>query len=256
MNVLAFDIETIPDVDGGRLLYELGDLPEPDVVRAMQQLRRQKTGGSDFMPPHLHRVIAVACVLRSSDGVKVWSLGQPDSSESELIARFFDGVAKFRPVLVSWNGGGFDLPVLNYRALIHGIEAGVYWETGEAEQSFRFNNYLSRFHWRHIDLMDVLSNWQIRSAAPLDEIAKLLGLPGKMGMHGSDVFAAWKAGRIEDIRHYCESDALNTYLIWLKFEHLRAHLSQDALREEWSVVKAGLSLSEGEHLQPFLDWEI
>ena len=60
----------------------------------------------------------------------------------------------------SWNGGGFDLPVLHYRALLHGVQAPRYWEMGDEDTAFRYNNYLSRFHWRHLDVMDVLSGHQ------------------------------------------------------------------------------------------------
>ena len=101
--------------------------------------------------------------------------------------RFFDGIEKYTPQLVSWNGSGFDLPVLHYRALVHGIPGCCYWDTGENDREFKFNNYLARFHARHTDLMDVLAGYQNRAWAPLDEIAQLCGLPGKLGMDGSQV---------------------------------------------------------------------
>ena len=65
-----------------------------------------------------------------------------------------------------------------HSALLHGVPAPRYWDTGEDDAAFRYNNYLNRFHWRHIDLMDVLAGYQSRAAAPLDEIAVMLGLPG------------------------------------------------------------------------------
>ena len=109
----------------------------------------------------------------------MWSLGDETSSEKDLIERFFDGLDKFTPDLVSWNGAGFDLPVLHYRSLLHSVTAARYWETGDSDQSFRYSNYLSRFHWRHMDLMDILSGFQGRGRASLQDIATLLGLPGK-----------------------------------------------------------------------------
>ncbi|MFA5529852.1 MAG: 3'-5' exonuclease, partial [Thiohalomonadaceae bacterium] len=180
MNVLVFDIETIPDVDAGRRLHGLEGLSDADVVSAMFNLRRQENG-TEFLRLHLQRVVAISAVLRRGDSLKVWSLGEADSPEKELIQRFFDGVERFSPTLVSWNGCGFDLPVLHYRALLHGVQAPRYWETGDEDQSFRWNNYLSRYHARHTDLMDVLSGYQGRACAPLDEIATMLGFPGKMG---------------------------------------------------------------------------
>src|SRR5947208_7804359 len=68
--------------------------------------------------------------------------------------RFFEGIERYTPQLVSWNGGAFDLPVLQYRALMHGVGAARYWDWGDDDRDFRFNNYLARFHTRHLDLMD------------------------------------------------------------------------------------------------------
>ena len=114
---LVFDIETIPDVAGLRKLHGLGaEIADRDVAEMAFQRRRQATG-SDFLPLHLHRVVAISCALRERDSFSVWSLGEADDDEGELIQRFFDGIEKYTPQLVSWNGGGFDLPVLHYRGL-------------------------------------------------------------------------------------------------------------------------------------------
>lgn len=252
MNVMAFDIETVPDVEAGRRLYALQGLSDADTARAMFQQRRQQTGGSDFLPLHLQRVVAIAIVLRRGEELRIWSLGTPESDEAELVRRFFEGIEKFSPDLVSWNGGGFDLPVLQYRALRHGIAAGRYWEIGESESSFRYNNYLSRFHWRHVDLMDVLSGFQLRGAAPLDEVAQLLGLPGKLGMRGTGVWEAYLAGGIQRIRDYCETDALNTYLIYLRFELMRGRLDAEQYRRECTRVREALTAAGRPHLAEFL----
>ncbi len=250
MNVMIFDIETIPDVEAGRRLYGLDGLSDEDVGKAMQQLRVQKTG-RDFMAHHLHRIVAISIVFRHAEHVNVWSLGDPSAPEEELIQRFFDGLDKYTPTLVSWNGSGFDLPVIHYRSLLHAIAAPRYWETGDEDTSFRYNNYLNRFQWRHIDLMDVLAGYQMRAAAPLDEVATLLGFPGKMGMSGAKVWDAWLAGEIEDIRNYCETDVLNTYLVYLRFELMRGHLTEDAMLREFELLRNMLEQSGKPHLIEF-----
>ena len=111
MNVLVFDIETIPDVDAGQRIYELGELTDNDVAKVMFNKRREKTGGSEFLRHHLHQVCAIFVLLRQGDTLKVWSIGEENSSEAEIVKRFYDGIDKYTPTLVSWNGGGFDLPV-------------------------------------------------------------------------------------------------------------------------------------------------
>jgi len=229
----------------------LHDLSDDAVGRIMFAKRRQDTG-SDFLPHEQQRVIAISCVLRSGDALKVWSLGNESSTEKELLERFFDGLDKYTPDLVSWNGTGFDLPVLNYRCLLHGVTAARYWETGENDSSFRFSNYLSRFHWRHIDLVDVLSGFQGRGRAGLDAIATLLGFPGKIGMDGGDVWEAYQRGELGRIRAYCETDVLNTYLIYLRFELLRGRLSPEGHAGEVARVRKTLSDAPGAHCREFL----
>ena len=252
MNVLVFDIETVPDTDTGERILELGDLEPGDVAKAMFTRQVQKTGGSDFLPLHLHRVVAISAVYRSRDTLKVWSLGEEDSDEKELVTRFYDGIERYTPTLVSWNGSGFDLPVLHYRSLLHGVNAARYWENGDEDREFRYNNYLSRYHWRHVDVMDALAGFNLRAAAPLNEIAMLLGYPGKLGMDGSMVWDTWLEGGIREIRDYCETDVLNTYLVYLRWEQVRGNLSQAQEQEEIDRVRTFLASSDMDHFQEFL----
>ena len=246
--ILVFDIETVPDVETGRKLHGLDGLSDDETRAAMSSLRLQARG-NDFQPPHLQRIVAISAVLRTAETFKVWSLGEPESDEAELVHRFFEGVDKFRPVLVSWNGGGFDLPVLTYRALKHGIPAARFWQMdGDA----KWDNYIGRFHFRHTDLMDVLALYQNRAFAPLHEIAVLLGLPGKLGMDGSQVAGAFAAGKIAEIRAYCETDVVNTYLVYLRFLLVRAVLTAEQYVAEVARVRTHLKQSEAAHWKEFL----
>jgi 3'-5' exonuclease len=251
MNTLVFDVETIPDVALGRRLYGLDGLADEQVAKAMFALRRQGSGG-DFLPLEQHRVVAISCALRSGDGLTLWSLGDLATSEGELVQRFFDGIDKYSPDLVSWNGAAFDLPVLTYRALRAGVQAARFWETGAEDPAFRYNNYLSRYHWRHTDLMDVLSGYQGRQRASLASIARLLGLPGKLGLTGSQVWDAWQGGDLAAIRRYCETDVLNTWLIYLRFAQLRGQLSRAQHGDELERVRVLLQASREPHFAEFL----
>jgi len=250
MNVLVFDIETIPDIDGCRRLYDLHGLSDDDVARAVFQMRRQQAG-TEFLRHHLHRIVAISTVLSTRDQFKVWSLGDTDANEQDLLQRFFSGIERYTPRLVSWNGSGFDLPVIHYRSLLYPIDAAHYWETGQNDTSFRYNNYLSRYHERHTDLMDVLAAFQPRASAPLDEIAGLCGFPGKMGMSGSKVWDAYQQGQIKEIRDYCETDVLNTYLVYLNFERSRGNLNQPRYQAECQRVRDELKSTGQQHLLDF-----
>jgi predicted PolB exonuclease-like 3'-5' exonuclease len=251
MHCFSFDIETVPDVEFGRRMWGLGDISDEDVATAMAFKQLQKSG-SEFLPLHQHRVVAISVALRTGDSFRVWSLGDEDADEAELVRRFFDGIDRYSPDLVSWNGSGFDLPVLHYRALRHGIQAPRYWETGDSDRDFRWNNYLGRFHWRHVDLMDVLAGYQVRGRASLDQTAVLLGFPGKLGMSGDKVWGKFVAGAIGEIRDYCETDVLNTWLVFLRFEFMRGNLNAADLERECRLVRDTLIAMDRPHLNEFL----
>ena len=241
-------------VAGIRRLHELpADLPDHEVAEVAFQKRRAQTG-NDFLGPQLHRVVVIGCVLRKAEGVKVFSLSE--ASEKETVQRFYDGIEKYTPQLVSWNGGGFDLPVLNYRGLLHGVTAPRYWDTGDGDyadsRDFRYNNYLGRYHMRHIDLMDLLALYQPRASAPLDQLARLAGFPGKLGMDGSQVWDAFRAGRLADIRNYCETDVFNTWLVFLRFQRMRGALDRAAYDREIALARATIEKLEGPHWREFL----
>lgn len=254
MNVFVFDIETVPDIEAGRKQLSLGEnIPDKAVADAMMSLAKEAQG-SAFVKLHWQKIITISVVFRHQDSLKIWSLGEPShpADEADLIRRFYAGLEKYMPTLVSWNGSGFDLPVLHYRALRHGIESKHYWEAGESNPSFKYNNYLNRYHTRHVDLMDVLAGFQSKANAKLTDIANLIGLPGKLEMTGEGVFEHYFRGEIEKIRNYCEIDVLNTYLIYLKFQRIRGLLSVSEYEKEIALTQSTLEASGHSHFQQFL----
>jgi len=251
MNTLVFDIETVPDLEFGRRLHSVEDLDDAAVAKIMFFKQRQARQ-TEFLPLPQHRIVAISAVLRTAGDLHVFSLGDLDSDEKELVQRFFDGLERYAPELVSWNGSGFDLPVLHYRALRHGVSAERYWEIGDSDREYRYNNYLSRFHWRHVDLMDVLAGFQFGGRASLEHVATLLGFPGKLGMDGAQVWDRYRAGDLAAIRNYCETDVLNTYLIYLRFQLMRGILDAKRHSAELERLEQKLESSEQPHLTEFL----
>jgi predicted PolB exonuclease-like 3'-5' exonuclease len=248
--VLVFDIESIPDVAGLRQLrvgepgFEAVATMSDAEVYAAELARRADAKQSDFMPHYLQRVLVISCVFRNADGLKVHSFvdrSEDGSGEKAVIQQFFQRIEKHVPQLVSWNGGGFDLPVLHYRGLKHGVVANQYWEMGESgyaeSRDFKWNNYISRYHLRHLDLMDLLALYQPRANAPLDAMAKLCGFPGKLGMDGSQVYPAFLRGELDGIRRYCETDVMNTYLVYCRFQLMRGGFTEAEYASEIEMVK-------------------
>lgn len=251
MNIFVFDIETVPDTDTGRKLYGLEGLSDQEVAQALFTIQNQATG-TEFLPHYLQKIVCISVLLQTQDRLKVWSLGDESAGEAEIVQRFFEGIEKFTPTLVSWNGSGFDLPVLHYRGLLHGVVASQYWEVGDREQGFRWNNYLNRYHYRHLDLMDVLALYQPKAYASLDKISTLLGFPGKMGMEGGQVWQYYLADKQSEIRQYCERDVMNTYLIFLRFERMRGRLTPKAYTAACENFRTYLQQEAKPHFEQFL----
>jgi predicted PolB exonuclease-like 3'-5' exonuclease len=225
-SVLVFDIETIPDIAGLRALRGAdAELSDAEVF-ATEQAERKAGGKSDMLPLYLQRVLVISCVFRNAKGVTVQSFVDRSGNE--------DGAA-------IQTGGGFDLPVLHYRGLRHGIVADKYWDLGEDDREYKWNNYISRYHTRHLDLMDLLALYQPRANAPLDAMARLCGLPGKLGMDGSQVYPAYLDGKLEDIRRYCETDVMNTYLLYCRFQKMRGGFTEAEHEREIALVRDTLS---------------
>jgi len=251
--ILVFDLETIPDAAAIR---RLGYSSHADDGQAVAELRaaRQANGQSDFFPHHLQRIWVIGCAFRDDEGFKVKCLGDghsaSDADEAQRIRQFFATIDRYTPQLVSWNGSGFDAPVLHQRAMIHGVVGAQYWDQGENDRDFKFNNYLGRYHSRHLDLMDVLAAYSRGASPPLDAMAQLCGFPGKLGEDGAQVWNAFLEGRGDSVRAYCETDVVNTYLLYLRFQKIRGALSAQAYADEIQLVRTTISAWVGQKQLP------
>ena len=212
--ILVFDIETIPDVDGIRRLENLpATLDDAAVAEHAFAARREKTGG-DFLPHYLQRIAAISCVFRDNNGFRVRSLGTPQDNEAALVQSFYRVIEKYTPQLVSWNGGGFDLPVLQLQAMAaHRFEL----------KGLGVHTHAHRYGATHCDLADQFSGYGGTRRTSLAELCAPLGIPAKTSVHGSEVGALWRDGAIEAITAYVEEDVLATYLLWLHWAAARAN---------------------------------
>ena len=228
--ILVFDIETVPDVAGLRQLHDLhadvagrGRASSPSQQRRAHDRQRFPAAA----PAARGRRSPARCA--SDDGVRVWSLGEPERRASpSSIQRFFDGIEKYTPQLVSWNGGGFDLPVLHYRGLIHGVAARA---TGTGATTTATSSSTTTSPLPHAPSRPDGRARDVPAArgAPLDAMAQLCGFPGKLGMDGTEVWHGLPArARSQAIRNYCETDVLNTYLLYLRFQLMRGGFDRRA----------------------------
>lgn len=253
--VLVFDIETVPDTAAGAQLFGL-NLPPEDVALAMNNIRRQEVN-SDFPRLPLHEVVCISGFWVTEEQVQLFSFSQKDvnnqhqMTEKEILSKFLGIFDKRFPTLVSWNGSGFDLPVLIFRAMKHGLSAAGLLDQGELDRSRKFDNYQNRYQLRHTDLMDCLAMFNTRNFQRLDDVAVLLGFPGKQGESGYNVVDYVKNDQWAQLCQYCESDVLNTWLIYIRWQLLRGHLSQDE-HQHWITITQDYLQAHAPQQQVFL----
>lgn len=225
--LVSFDIETTPDPDLGRahLGFE-GD--NASVIRQMMAARAAETAGRTEYPAQpWHRVICVCVtVLDPETGhVEMLQIGSDDlwnePSHVEAFFAFVEGhagggsaVAPTLPYrLVSWNGAGFDLPILRYRAMVHGIVAADF---NRRDGNRKQDHYFSRYGSLHVDVMDELSSWGVSPRAGLDAVAKALHFPSKDFL-SMPIQEHLIAGDHRAIVEYCKLDTLVTLLVYLSW---------------------------------------
>ncbi|MEO8604701.1 MAG: 3'-5' exonuclease [bacterium] len=224
MSMLVFDIET--RVDKALLrssLFRGAGLSDDEAYERMrEQLRRESDGRSDFFPVTFHVPISIALLTAADDGAfeSIEVLGADRLGEDGVVHEFWRRIEGLDGLLVSFNGRGFDLPVLEMQALRHGCAAPRYF--GNERQGLR-----QRFG-RHLDLLDWLTNHGVvRLRGGFDLIARLAGLPGKGEVSGGDVQRLWERGRWDEIHRYCADDALQTYLVYLRVEQMCGRLDAE-----------------------------
>lgn len=219
--ILVFDIETIPDIDTGRRLYPtLQSLNDDDALTALIALREAEAGNS-FMRQPLHKIACLSFLWVDNHTSHLKSLSLNEQSEADILSTFFRAFYKSpMPLLVSWNGSGFDLPVMMYRALHHQLSA---------PKLFGNQNkygYMNRYSDAHTDMMDKLALHNGYNRQKLDTVAAVCGIAGKGDMDGSQVVPMVQQGQWDKLCRYCESDVLNTWFIYLRYQLLVGKLSQ------------------------------
>ncbi len=211
-NVIVWDLETVPDLLGFAAANGLVGKTDAEILEAI----------GDKFPKHIyHSIVCIGALVahREQGAWIVDALGAPhvgERTEKQSIAAFVDKIAELSPQLVTFNGNSFDLPVLRYRAMINEVSA----------PGLLVRPYFNRYSDDALDLCDVLSSFSAQGKATLNELSKIMGLPGKPdGIDGGEVHRYFREGRIKEIADYCETDIVNTYRVWLRYELFRGRLS-------------------------------
>lgn len=240
--LFVFDIETVPDTSCVRNLTGTEEVDEAKLRQELEKYHLDITDGKNSFPRQpFHKVVAIsfleAEIHRDANGEQYFlkelrSGGKENTNEKELLEGFFKYLEKNRARLVSFNGRTFDLPVLRYRAMVHGLQAKWLYSSGD-----KWNSYMSRYSldW-HCDLLEALSDFGASARIKLNEVCSVFGFPGKFGVDGGSVSDMYSEGRIKEIRDYCETDVLNTYLVYLRHMHHRGEISTSRYNDSIGAV--------------------
>ncbi len=225
--ICIFDCETIPDASLVRQAFHLeGD--DATVSNEAFKLQEEKTGSS-FLPLPFHQVVAISAVVCDDFGAfkKVSSI--EGKNEHEMIANFLQFIDKHNPKLVSFNGRNFDMPMLMIRAMKYNLSCHAYFEKeNKMLNKSKWDNYRYRFSDRfHVDLMDHIAEFGAVRGLNLNTLCLMMGIPGKFDISGNQVHILYHDKKIEEIKEYCESDVLNTYWLYLKYELLKGNITKE-----------------------------
>lgn len=254
---LILDIETVPDV----ARWRRPDRPEPGPVNVSEppspenlstdptavppvpapprERRRESREESPFPPTWAHRIVVMGCLwldhgyrLKRFDVIETRG-GSEDDRERSLLESFSRLVGKARPVIVTYNGRSFDLPVIALRALCHAVPLAWYYRDKGVRYRYSEDG--------HLDLCDWLADHGATRAGKLDALTRLIGLPGKVGVDGSQVEGLYVDGKLAEVERYCLADVAQTALLFLRFRLLQGQLPVAQYRERASELLDALA---------------
>ncbi len=231
--LFVFDIETIPDTDA---VYNLLGIESNDIEYLRKELEKYHTDNFEnpFPRQMFHKPISVSVLIADIEKIdggfeyykinKVGTFSSIKNTEKQIVEKFFDYLSKHLPRIVDYNGRTFDLPVMKYRAMKYCVSAPKLFKAGD-----KWNNYQQRYSldW-HCDLLDALSDFGSSCRCKMNEVCSILGIPGKIGVDGSKVTKMYDAGKLQEIDDYCETDVLNTYLVYLNYQLLIGNINKES----------------------------
>lgn len=210
MTPFFFDIETIPDQTPGALEDHCAAVTAPaqykkaDSIEAWLNENRNSEGEASWLKTSFDGGVGQICVIgyaiggQAPETFQVADLGR--DAERAMLSQFFSvmGAIGPRSTLVGHNIVGFDIPFLWKRAMVLGVKPP-------------FTLPRNPKPWSEL-VIDTMLMWYAtqRAGVSMDRICRLLGIPGKDGMTGADVWPAVRDGRIDEVAAYCRGDVERT----------------------------------------------
>ena len=216
-----FDLETIPDIEFVRAVLNDHESDEETLLeKAGEELARNKSG---FLPPMYHRMVTWVGLWIENTGQPKQKLSWNGENEKEGLKRIFEAIGTYKDFgLIHHNGKGFDIPVLTYRAMKHGLQMPIRMSTYDIRYRYSKHN---------IDLVDEFSNYGASSWPKLNHLGQMIGIPFKQTGKGSQVYEMFKRNELDLIEHYCYEDVMATYIVWLYLQFTTGHIAKTQFAE-------------------------
>ena len=232
---LIFDIETVGDGDLiQKVRYPYENLTPREAVTKYRRQLMEETG-KDVLPGTFVLPVSVAIAKVAADYrlTELTVLDAPAFRPQEIVRRFWQGWQHYdRPTLVSFNGRGYDMPIMELAAYRFGLSVPAWFNVDSKSFEQSRNRYN---HDAHLDLQDLLTNFgAFRMSGGLNLLASLINKPGKSGIDGSQVQDMYWNGQVEQINDYCRCDVLDTYFVFLRSRVLIGRLT---LQEEATLTQ-------------------
>lgn len=233
MSLMILDIATIPDFDLGTRLYGLHDLSEKDISRVMSTKSREMDNYAGALPEYMKRVLAISVLYQDKEGIKIWSVGDAESNEVDLLKILERYADEYKPAVVTWSGDRKIFPIFNFRYLSHGIPLPLY-----ASQT---------------NLMTELAGVSNNGSVPLHDLAVLAGSPEYNEMTDEDTLNNYLLGDIEPVRNNLELNLINTWLIYQHWQLINGKIDQADFEAEKQLLIKTLLDEDKTHLTSFVD---
>jgi predicted PolB exonuclease-like 3'-5' exonuclease len=220
--LLCLSVKTVPERDLIPKEWDQSRMPKPmyHKIVAIGILRAQIFGDG----PGQEKLIVAEC--RTG--------GKPGLDEAGMITGFWKAFEAWRPRLVTFNGRGFALPVIQYRSMRHGLSS-KFFHAGDGKNSYT-SRYAAHFH---ADIMDLLSDFGASERPALTDIARGLSLPARPeGM--AEPEALVKEGKIEEVRSMAEADAATIFLSYIRWRLFTGAMSAESHAEAAGSLRAKL----------------
>lgn len=232
----VFDLETVPDFDFIRQVLGKPDASDDEALEiASEELARNKSG---FLPPMYHRLVSWVGLWVENNGMPLQKKSWNGTDEIEGLKSLFNALNTYKDFgLIHHNGRGFDLPVITYRALKHGLQMPS--RLSHYDIQYRYSNH-------NVDLVDEFSNYGASSWPKLDHLGQLIGIPVKQTGEGNQVLTMFERGELDEIEHYCYEDVMGTYVVWLHLKYTAGDITRDIFENLKERALTKLSQIQGD----------